>query len=115
MDALEERTLLLDYYGDLLTPRQRLCFDMRYNQDLSLGEIAEELGVSRQGVYDTLNRAESVMRNMEAKTGCIANSVRCRRVCMELEQIASELSDFSDARMQSLSARVRSAVQALEE
>ena len=48
MEALE-MTLLFDYYGDLLTARQRACLDMRYNQDLSLGEIAQELGVSRQG------------------------------------------------------------------
>ena len=57
MDALE-MTLLFDYYGDLLTERQKLCFDMRYNQDLSLSEIAAELNVSRQGVYDNLSRAE---------------------------------------------------------
>ena len=43
MEALE-MTLLFDYYGDLLTERQRSCVDMRYNQDLSLSEIAEELG-----------------------------------------------------------------------
>ena len=42
MDALE-MTLLFDYYGDLLTDRQRMCFDLRHNQDLSLAEIAEEL------------------------------------------------------------------------
>ena len=58
MDALE-MTLLFDYYGDLLTERQRLCFDMRHNQDLTLGEIAEELGISRQGVHDNLSRAEA--------------------------------------------------------
>ena len=45
-----ELILLYDYYGDLLTQRQRECFELRYNQDLSLGEIAETLGVSRQAV-----------------------------------------------------------------
>ena len=45
MDSLEMR-LLFDYYGDLLTDRQRLCLDMHYNQDLSLAEIAQECGVS---------------------------------------------------------------------
>ena len=69
MDALE-MTLLFDYYGELLTERQRMCFDLRHNQDLSLGEIAEELHVSRQGVYDNLSRAEAMLRNMEEKTGC---------------------------------------------
>ena len=49
MDALE-MVLLLDYYGGMLTDKQKECFDMRYNQDMSLGEIAETLGVSRQAV-----------------------------------------------------------------
>ena len=48
MDTVE-MLLLFDYYGDMLTERQRMCLDLRYNQDLSLAEIAQELGVSRQG------------------------------------------------------------------
>lgn len=63
-----ELTLLFDYYGDLLTQKQRSCFDLHYNQDLSLGEIAQEVGISRQGVHDTLTRAEASLRHMEAKT-----------------------------------------------
>ena len=49
MDSLE-MSLLYDYYGGLLTGKQRQCFDLRYNQDLSLGEIAQVMGVSRQAV-----------------------------------------------------------------
>lgn len=51
-----ELILLYDYYGDLLTQRQKECFELRYNQDLSLGEIGQELGISRQGVFDNLSR-----------------------------------------------------------
>lgn len=54
-DALT-MALLYDYYGELLTEKQRTCFDLYYNQDLSLSEIAEDLGVTRQGVHDTLAR-----------------------------------------------------------
>ena len=64
-----ELILLYDYYGALLTQRQRECFELRYNEDLSLGEIGEELGISRQGVYDNLSRTEALLRNMEQKTG----------------------------------------------
>ena len=64
MDALE-MILLYDYYGALLTDRQRMCFELHYNQDLSLGEIAAELHISRQGVYDNLSRGEALLRNME--------------------------------------------------
>ena len=55
MDALE-MSLLYDYYGGLLTGKQRQCFDLRYNQDLSLGEIAQVMGVSRQAVNDNALR-----------------------------------------------------------
>ena len=78
MDALE-MTLLFDYYGDLLTPRQKMCFDLRHNQDLSLAEIAQELQVSRQGVFDNLSRAEALLRNMEEKTGCVSRDLACRK------------------------------------
>ena len=54
MDALQ-MALLFDTYGGMLTDKQRECFDMRYNQDLSLGEIAEELGVSRKEFVEALN------------------------------------------------------------
>ena len=53
MDALH-MALLFDTYGGMLTDKQRDCFDMRYNQDLSLGEIGEMMGVSRQAVNDNL-------------------------------------------------------------
>lgn len=77
-------TLLFDYYGELLTQKQRTCFDLYYNQDLSLSEIAEEAGITRQGVHDTLARAELILRNMEQKTACIA---RAKRTQQALETI----------------------------
>ena len=95
MDALE-MTLLFDYYGDLLTDRQRMCFDLRYNQDLSLAEIADELQVSRQGVHDNLNRAEALLRNMEEKTGCVRRDLQCRKVIKTILEAAQELSQSPD-------------------
>ena len=53
-------TLLYDYYGELLTAKQRCCFDLYYNQDYSLAEIAAEEGISRQGVHDSIARAEGL-------------------------------------------------------
>jgi RNA polymerase sigma factor (sigma-70 family) len=78
MDTID-LVLLYDYYGDLLTQRQKECFELRHYQDLSLGEIASELGISRQGVHDNLNRTEALLRNMEAKTGCVSRDQACRR------------------------------------
>ena len=59
-DALT-MSLLYDYYGELLTEKQRQLFDLYYDQDYSLSEIAAAAGISRQGVHDTLARAEQLL------------------------------------------------------
>lgn len=64
-------TMLFDFYGELLTERQKEFFDLYYNEDLSLSEIAENAGISRQGVRDVIVRAENVMQEVEDKTGLI--------------------------------------------
>ena len=90
MDALQ-MTLLFDYYGELLTERQQQCFDLRYNQDLSLGEIAQQLQVSRQGVHDNLTRAEALLKNMEEKTGCVSRDLQCRKAAKTILAAAQAL------------------------
>ena len=114
MDALE-MTLLFDYYGDLLTERQRMCFDLRHNQDLSLAEIAEELNVSRQGVHDNLSRAEALLRNMEEKTGCVRRDLQCRKAAREIMEAANKLSAHDDKTVSALAARILTAAGELEE
>ena len=114
MEALE-MTLLFDYYGDLLTERQRSCVDMRYNQDLSLSEIAEELGVSRQGVYDNLSRAEALLRNMEEKTGCVQRAMETRKAVREILDAANKLLTYQDKAVSVLAAQIVEAAQRLEE
>ena len=89
-DALK-MTLLYDYYGELLTEKQKTCFDLYYNQDLSLSEIAEDLGVTRQGVHDTLVRAEAQLRLFEEKTGCIAREARTQQAADRIEAAAQAL------------------------
>ena len=105
MDALE-MTLLFDYYGDLLTDRQRMCFDLRHNQDMSLAEIAEELQVSRQSIHDILTRTEAQLRNMEEKTGCVARDRKCRKAMEEISQLASDLIGHSDAAVCKIADRI---------
>lgn len=114
MDAVE-MILLYDYYGDLLTDRQRECFEMRYNQDMSLGEIAEELGISRQGVHDNLNRTEALLRNMEAKTGCVSRDLACRKAAKTILEAAECLKRSEDSAVSALAEQIISAVQGLEE
>ena len=63
--------LLYDFYGDMLTDRQKEFYDLYYNEDLSLSEIAENYGISRQGVRDVIVRAEATLNELEDKTGII--------------------------------------------
>ena len=114
MDALE-MTLLFDYYGDLLTERQRMCFDLRHNQDLSLAEIAQELGVSRQGVHDNLSRAEALLRNMEEKTGCVRRDLACRKATDSILNAAQQLAKHSDITVSDLAHQILNAAQAFKE
>ena len=114
MDALE-LVLLYDYYGMLLTDRQRECFEMRYYQDLSLGEIGEILGISRQGVHDNLSRTEALLRNMESKTGCVSRDRACRKVAGTILEAAGVLRGWSDPQVSALAERIIAAAQGLEE
>ena len=101
-----ELTLLFDYYGDLLTQKQRSCFDLHYNQDLSLGEIAQEVGISRQGVHDTLTRAEASLRHMEAKTGCVARDRAMDEALSVIRSAAQQLSRDPSPGVQALAQKI---------
>ena len=114
MDALE-MTLLLDYYGGMLTDKQRDCFDMRYNQDLSLGEIGEALGVSRQAVCDNLTRTEALLRRMEENIGCVWRDRITRQAVQEILNAAEELKASTDPAVSPLAGRIIAAAQALKE
>ena len=64
-----EITILLDFYGEMLTEKQRDFLGYDYNDDLSLSEIAENEGITRQGVRDAIKRAETLLYEMESKLG----------------------------------------------
>ena len=114
MDALE-MALLFDFYGGMLTDKQRDCFDMRYNQDLSLGEIAESLGVSRQAVNDNLTRTEALLRRMEENIGCIKRHNRNREAIQMILEAAAVLDASSDPAVSSLGKKIRTAASTLKE
>ena len=114
MDALE-LVLLLDYYGSMLTDKQKECFDMRYNQDMSLGEIAETLGVSRQAVNDNLTRTEALLRRMEENIGCVKRDMKSRAAVQKILEAATVLDASSDPAMAALAKQIRSAALTIKE
>lgn len=82
---------LFDLYGALLTERQQRCLELHLYEDFSLSEIGEELGISRQAVYDNIHRAEVAMKSYEAKLGLAARYEKERAVLSELDQSIAEL------------------------
>ena len=114
MDAFE-MALLLDYYGGMLTEKQKECFDMRYNQDLSLGEIGQLLGVSRQAVCDNLTRTEALLRRMEENIGCVKRDMLIRKAAREILEAAAVLDTSSDPSVSQMARRIIAAAQELEE
>ena len=88
-------TMLFDFFGDLLTEKQREYFDLYHNEDLSLSEIAEKAGISRQGVYDIVSRAEKSLLEIERKTGVIRRWNETRVEIERAEVLAKKLAEVS--------------------
>ena len=85
---MEERvliSLLLDFYGPLLTDKQRMSLQLHHEDDMSLGEIAEEVGVSRQAVHDNLQRARHILNDYESKLHLVAQYEAREQVINELK------------------------------
>lgn len=108
-------SLLLDYYGSLLTEKQKTYFDLYYNQDLSLGEIAEQEGISRQGVHDTITRTEAILSDMENATGCVARAQKLRFAEQEITSAAQTLLRHEDPTVRNNAERILSAVSSVKE
>lgn len=89
-------TLLYDFYGELLTPRQQEFFDLYYNEDLSLAEIAENFSITRQGVRDVIVRAESILENMEDKTGIIRRFHTLQDQLSSVNEIHDQMVELND-------------------
>ena len=86
-DNTLRRSMLFDFYGDLLTEKQREYYDLHYNEDLSLGEIAEQSGISRQGVWDIIRRADKILMETEEKTGLVHRFQQLQTQVDEIEQL----------------------------
>ena len=89
-------TILFDFYGELLTDKQREYFDLYHNEDLSLSEIAEKAGITRHGVYDVVNRAEKTLLKTEEKTGIIKKWMDSRVELDKAIKLAHEIQQKSN-------------------
>lgn len=78
-------TVLLDFYGELLTEKQKQALVYYYDEDCSLSEIAENMSISRQGARDFIKRGEALLTELEEKLGLAARFMRINRLAEELE------------------------------
>ena len=113
-------TMLFDFYGEVLTDRQKEFFDLYYNEDLSLSEIAENSGISRQGVRDVIVRAEAAMQEVEDKTGLIRRYAQMQSRIAAIETAVTELRtinyrQYEDPRIDALLGDITRAAQGLKE
>ncbi len=113
-------TMLFDFYGELLTERQKEFYELYYDEDLSLSEIAENYGISRQGVRDVIVRAEAYMTDIEDKTGLVKRFMQRTPHLERIEAAVGELKTvnarrYEDSRIDELVTVIETETAALKE
>ena len=105
-------SLLLDFYGDILSERRREIIEMYYNEDLSLSEIAEITGISRQGVRDSVKKSEKELSELEETLGLAG---RFSKLKEELSRIIAEIDSLSSRSGGDMSEELKKVKSSLEE
>ena len=95
MEKIVEQTLLYDFYGDLLTEHQRRIYEDVVFNDYSLSEVAEELGISRQGVHDNLKRCSRILQSYEDKLHLVEKFVTIREKIRQIHQLSRDCVSLS--------------------
>lgn len=90
MEKIVEQGLLYDFYGELLTEHQRRIYEDVVFNDMSLSEIAEEQGISRQGVHDLVRRCDRALLGYEQKLHLMEKFIRIKETVARIETVSSE-------------------------
>lgn len=90
MERIYQQALLYDFYGELLTEHQRSIYEDAVCNDLSLGEIATERGISRQGVHDLIRRCDKTLQEYEARLHLVEKFVDARNRVEKIIDLAQE-------------------------
>lgn len=88
MEKIFEQGILYDFYGELLTEHQQKIYEAAVYNDLSLGEIAEEQGISRQGVHDLIKRCDRILADYESKLHLVERFSSTKRMAQEIIELA---------------------------
>ena len=98
MDKNVEMCLLFSFYRNMLTDRQAECVDLYYNEDLSLSEISEHLGITRQGVRDNIKRAEHSLMDVEGRLGLVQRFLRIKEKLSHIDDLIREIEQSPNIR-----------------
>ncbi len=90
MEKFVEQTLLYDFYGELLTKRQQEIYERAILDDCSSSEIAEDLGITRQGVHDMLKRCNKTLEGYEAKLHLVDKFIKIRESVRKIHQLTEK-------------------------
>ena len=90
MEKFVEQTLLYDFYGELLTEHQRSVYEDVVLNDYSCTEVAQERGISRQGVHDLIRRCERILEDYEEKLHLVEKFLKIREKVEEIQNAAEE-------------------------
>lgn len=123
VDEITRASLLYDFYGALLTEKQRQVMALYHEENLSLSEIGQEFGISRQAVHDTLKKAEQALEEYEEKLGLIDKFLRTEQAIAAIEEEIDRMEKLTSAATDSEAAdeaaqrlaRVKEIIAALDE
>ena len=96
MDKLLEKSLLYDFYGELLTEHQRSVYESFVFEDMSLAEVADEQGITRQGVHDLVKRCDKILQGYEDKLHLVEKFVSIKKTVTEIEALTSSKRSASE-------------------
>ncbi|MBS4993845.1 MAG: DNA-binding protein [Roseburia sp.] len=91
MEKLELRGMLYDFYGELLTPHQKKIYEDAIVNDLSLSEIANEQGISRQGVHDIIKRCDKALAEYEEKLHLVEKFARIKHMISQINLLTDDV------------------------
>ena len=97
IDDITQASLLYDFYGQLLSKRQREVMELYHEENLTLAEIADEFGISRQGVHDALKNAEKSLNGYEEKLGLVAKFQKSSDAVKQIDTIIDKVIESMDA------------------
>lgn len=113
MEHIVEYTLLYDFYGEMLTPHQKAVYEAALFDDLSLAEIAQEQGISRQGVHDLIKRCNKILDGYEAKLHLVERFHKVKKLAETLNQRIVQCETAYDADLMKEIAQISREVVAL--